>query len=47
MEFITPEDAQNPAIYPPEQMMQKLYYVKDLGKDNRIVEEAWTRAKSH
>lgn len=46
-EFITPEDLANPAIYPSEDMMQRLFYVKDLGNGNRIIEEAWTRAKSH
>jgi len=27
--------------------MKKLHFTKDLGKDNRIMDEAWTRAKSH
>jgi len=26
--------------------MKKLHFTKDLGKDNRIMDEAWTRAKS-
>ena len=45
--FITPEDLKNPGIYPTDDIMQKLYFTKDLGKDNRIMDEAWTRAKSH
>ena len=45
--FITPEDLQNPGIYPTPEIMDKLYFTKDLGKDNRIMDEAWTRAKSH
>ena len=46
-EFITPEDLKNPAIYPSAEMMKRLFYVEDLGKENRIIEEAWTRVKSH
>jgi spermidine/putrescine transport system substrate-binding protein len=45
--FITPEDLKNPGIYPTEEIMKKLHFTKDLGKDNRIMDEAWTRAKSH
>jgi len=45
--FITPEDLKNPGIYPTDEIMKKLYFTKDLGKDNRIMDEAWTRAKSH
>lgn len=45
--FITPEDLKNPGIYPTPAIMQKLHFTKDLGKENRIMDEAWTRAKSH
>jgi spermidine/putrescine transport system substrate-binding protein len=45
--YITPEDLKNPGIYPTPEIMQKLNFTKDLGKDNRIMDEAWTRAKSH
>jgi spermidine/putrescine transport system substrate-binding protein len=45
--FITPEDLKNPGIYPTPEIMAKLHFTKDLGKDNRIMDEAWTRAKSH
>jgi spermidine/putrescine transport system substrate-binding protein len=45
--YITPEDLENPGIYPTPEIMEKLYFTKDLGKDNRIMDEAWTRAKSH
>ena len=44
--FITPEDLKNPGIYPTPEIMRKLYFTKDLGKHNRIMDEAWTRAKS-
>jgi spermidine/putrescine transport system substrate-binding protein len=45
--FITPEDLKHPGIDPTEEIMKKLHFTKDLGKDNRIMDEAWTRAKSH
>ena len=45
--FITPEDLENPGIYPTPAIMKKLHFTKDLGKENRIMDEAWTRAKSH
>ncbi|BBO91516.1 spermidine/putrescine ABC transporter substrate-binding protein [Desulfosarcina ovata] len=44
---ITPEDLENSGIYPTPEIMEKLYFTKDLGKQNRIMDEAWTRAKSH
>ena len=45
--FINPEDLNNPGIYPTPEIMAKLHFTKDLGKENRIMDEAWTRAKSH
>jgi spermidine/putrescine transport system substrate-binding protein len=42
-----PEDLKNPGIYPTPEIMKTLHFTKDLGKDNRIMDEAWTRAKSH
>jgi spermidine/putrescine transport system substrate-binding protein len=47
MPFITPEDAVNPSIYPSEESMKTLHFSKDLGKKMKLVDEAWTRAKSH
>ncbi|MEJ2639552.1 MAG: spermidine/putrescine ABC transporter substrate-binding protein [Desulfosarcinaceae bacterium] len=47
MPFITPEDVKNPGIYPTPEIMKTLFFTKDLGKDNRLIDEAWTRVKSH
>lgn len=47
MEFITPEDLANPGIYPDAESMKTLHFTEDLGKKMKIVDEAWTRAKSH
>ena len=46
MEFITPEDRDNPAIYPPDAVMNTLEFTQDLGKDNRLMDEVWTLVKS-
>jgi spermidine/putrescine transport system substrate-binding protein len=47
MAFITPEDLNNPGIYPTPEIMATLHFTKDLGKDTRLIDEAWTRVKSH
>lgn len=47
MEFITPEDLTNTGIYPDEESMKALHFTKDLGNKMKLVDEAWTRAKSH
>lgn len=44
--YITPEDLKNPGIWPTPEIMETLYFVKDLGKDNKIIDQAWTRVKS-
>ena len=36
LEFINPASRNNPSVYPPEDYMKKLRFLKDLGKDNRI-----------
>ncbi|MDM8524789.1 spermidine/putrescine ABC transporter substrate-binding protein [Desulfococcaceae bacterium HSG8] len=47
MDYITPKDIKNPGIYPTPDIMGTLRFTKDLGKKNRLMDEAWTRAKSH
>ena len=44
--FVPPEDLANPALYPPAEMMEKAEYIKDLGPDNRLYDEAWTAIKN-
>ncbi|MFH2091562.1 MAG: spermidine/putrescine ABC transporter substrate-binding protein [Pseudomonadota bacterium] len=45
--FLNKEDLDNPGIWPTPEIMKTLSFVKDLGKDNKMVDQAWTRAKSH
>lgn len=44
--FVNPDDLENPAIYPPAEMMSKLELVNDLGAQNRLYDELWTLVKS-
>lgn len=43
---INPDDLANPAIYPPDEMMQKLEFVNDVGEDAVLYDEIWTHVKS-
>ncbi|BAS27928.1 polyamine ABC transporter substrate-binding protein [Limnochorda pilosa] len=44
--MINPEDRSNSAIYPSPEVMKKLEYILDLGKDLRLYDEVWTMVKS-
>jgi len=45
--FLNKEDLANPGVWPTPEIMKTLQFTKDLGKDTRIVDQAWTRVKSH
>jgi spermidine/putrescine transport system substrate-binding protein len=45
-EFITPADLKNPAIYPTDDEMKVLEFVKDLGAKGPWYDELWTSIKS-
>lgn len=45
--MINPEDRQNPAIYPDEEALAKLTYLKVLsGEELRLIDALWTTVKS-
>ncbi len=44
--LIRKEDRENPAIYPPAEVLKKLEYLEDLGADTRLYDEVWTAIKS-
>lgn len=46
-EFVTPEDLNNPAIYPTPEIMAKLEFLKDLGNHTKLYDEIWTAVKSN
>jgi len=46
LELISPADRDNPAIYPPAEIMSRLEYIKDLGEQNKLYNELWTKVKS-
>lgn len=45
--FLNEDDLKNPGIWPTPEIIKTLHFVKDLGKDNNIIDQAWTRVKSH
>jgi spermidine/putrescine transport system substrate-binding protein len=47
MPYLNKVDLENPGVWPTPEIMKTLVFTKDLGKDNRLMDEAWTRAKSH
>ncbi len=44
--LIDPADRNNPAIYPPADVLARLEYAYDLGETNRLYDDAWTQVKS-
>jgi spermidine/putrescine transport system substrate-binding protein len=44
--FINPELLKNPSIYPPEAVLKRLEFAKDLGRDTRLYDQLWTSIKS-
>jgi spermidine/putrescine transport system substrate-binding protein len=45
-EFISQEDRENPGIYPPPDVMERLEYQKDVGETTRIYDQIWTELKA-
>jgi len=45
-QFIKPENLNNPAIYPPPEVMAKLEFLEDLGANTRLYDEIWTQIKA-
>jgi spermidine/putrescine transport system substrate-binding protein len=43
--LIDKKDLENPAIYPPPEVMKKLTYLKDVGEAARLYDQAWTEIK--
>lgn len=46
LDLVKKEDRTNPSIYPPPAIMEKLEFLKDLGKDTRLYDELWTQVKA-
>ncbi len=43
--FVPKEIAQNPAIYPPESVVARLEWIKDVGEAIKLYDRAWTELK--
>ncbi len=46
MPFIEPEDAKNPILYPPPEVMATLQSLRDVGEADRLYDEIWTEVKA-
>ena len=44
--MITKEDAANPAIYPPAELLKKLRFQEDLGAETKVYDQVWTTVKA-
>lgn len=44
--YLNKEDLENPGVWPPPEIMEILYFAKDLGTDIRLMDEVWNRARS-
>jgi len=38
---------ENPAIYPPAEVLERLEFLKDLGPQSRLIDQVWTQIKSN
>ena len=47
VELISPDLRNNPALYPPPEVMLRLWTSKDLGEANKLYDELWTQIKSN
>lgn len=46
LDVINPSDRNNPVIYPPPEVMRRLWYAKDLGEKQKLYDELWTQIKA-
>lgn len=45
-EFIDPEILEEPAIYPPPEVMEKLEFIRDVGEATTLYDRIWTEIKT-
>ena len=45
-QFLDPEFLANPAIFPPDDVLDRVEYDQDVGEATRLFDELWTRIKS-
>lgn len=45
--FVPKDIAQNPAIYPPDEVVSRLEWIKDVGEAITVYDRAWTELKVH
>jgi len=46
LQFVHQENLNNPMIYPPADVMKRLEFLHDLGKQTKLYDEVWTQVKA-
>jgi len=46
LQFVRPENLNNPMIYPTADVMKRLEFLHDLGKQTKLYDEVWTQVKA-
>ena len=46
LEFVKPENLNNPMIYPPSHVMRRMEFLHDLGKQTKLYDEVWNQVKA-
>ena len=46
LEFIADEIKNDPGIYPPQEVLDKMEFIEDVGEATQIYERLWTEIKS-
>src|ERR1043166_3374100 len=46
LQFVKSENLSNPMIYPPSDVMKRLEFLHDLGRQTRLYDEVWTHVKA-
>lgn len=46
LQYVHEDNLSNPMIYPPADVMKRLEFLRDLGKDTRLYDEVWTQVKA-
>ena len=44
-EYLDPEVLSDPAIYPPQDVMERMEWIEDLGELAPVVDRLWTEVK--
>jgi spermidine/putrescine transport system substrate-binding protein len=46
MQYVHADNLANPMVYPPADVMKRLEFLRDLGKETKLYDEIWTQVKA-